>query len=836
VNYLPGGGSHNASRPSSNNKQQQPYVSYLSDISEPYSPPRVKFIGSSSSQEYHGGDCDDIISLSDDNLSDDDEEEEEMSEEDGSCDCEDADRNSRISANVWKQKQGISKTFKKTYAFASEKATTFKSNFKHKSKDLKARQQDTASCWERRKIVLVGRNLMYYHKKAEIDDSINPLEKENKMTPLNKLKKSFSDVAQEKDAIKLKISRNTPRGVIDIVARRAVVSVSTSKNAPTPYTLCIAMKSEDKWVLCFEDQKELMKWLYALTAINVKRSERLSLKSRKGYQHSSPGITQDKWLKRFSVKELAVTGDDTMEDEDDTEATQDQHSIDDHEEMCEQVPLLSSVPEHRYNYSSVEPLPLPPSSAWISLSRQDVIILVAIVNVSFAYICYLAIKHETIAMSYLYIVLVVNGGSYCILNRNNYHTSVDTATTNSQYQFTRNGQKLSTTNNTHMQRSNRWGTHADTTSLHTSSIRSSRDSGRSQTKPIQYGSVESAKKLSNGHMQQSSSQIKTIPRANMNGWKPKAGASMIRISEPSDSCLNKNNTPMIRWRPAPVSVAETRSADYLTSKAKISCPASLYELVRADIFESDDQMLEIGQRVNLSEIKLDYDLEENENKTWNAPDIFVISLTLPTTAPKLGRTNNDDKGYILTGYYRMREETRQILKVVTRPDYDPIQADKVLFAKLRDENQKKMINGVKLWEDWCRCAPTDEEMQKRFKFIAKGDNLREVGCPGWICNYNGKPITIKKPGKTGFLFSYDNMMEFNLSLLPFPYLFKSAMTYLKENLFGKMLMTFSFVIEGRSSDELPELLIGNGLQVCFLHAENVYNAKDVFGGTSPTSF
>lgn len=332
-----------------------------------------------------------------------------------------------------------------------------------------------------------------------------------------------------------------------------------------------------------------------------------------------------------------------------------------------------------------------------------------------------------------------------------------------------------------------------------------------------------------------------IPRissigSNLNSFKPKAGASMIRVKEPSDSCLNKNDIPMIRWLPAHVSDAQTRGADYISSKEKICCPASLYELVKADIFESDDQMLEIGQKFNLSEVKLDYDSDKNAKKTWNAPDVFVISLTLPTTAPKLGRTNNDNKGYILTGYYRMREETRKILRVVTRPDYDPARDNKDLCARLQDENQKQMINGVKLWEDWCESAPSDPEMQKRFKFIAKGDNLREVGCPRWICNYNGKPILIKKPNVTGFLFSYDNMMEFDLSLLSFPYLFKSAMTYLKENLFAKMIMTFTFVIEGRTNDELPELLIGNGLQICYVHADNVFNAKDVFEGTSPTSF
>jgi len=814
------------------------YVTNLSDISEPSSPNKynkVKSVDYSSSQEFHGGDDNDDQYSDYQNISDDDET------SDGSCDCVDDDKNIRLSASVWKRKTGISGTFKKTYAktyaFASEKATTFKTNLKLKSvKDLKARQQVDIA-WERRKIVLDGRNLMYYHKKAEIDDYPNP-EEEGKTTPLSKLRKSFSDkekakdLEKMKDAIKLKTSINTPRGVIDIVARRAVVSVSSTKSAPTPYSLCVAMKSEENWTVCFDEQKQLMKWLAALTDMNVKRSMHLSKRGGKGYHHlSSPSITQDKWIpppKQSIVQESMVTGvEDTTEDEHDTEVTQDQHHLDDHEEMCEQVPLLNSVPKNHYNYSSEEPLQRSPSSAFISLSHQDVIILVAIINVSFVYICHLAIRHEEIFMSYLYIILAVNGGSFLVINRSRCNNLDDGANTIQRYQFTSIASRPPSRNTTLMRRPNQWESQQ--------AIRSSQHSG---TKPIQYGSMSShtSAELGNGHMQQSSAEIQTIPRANLNGWKPKAGASMIRVTEPSDSCLNKDNIPMIRWLPSSPSVAQTRSAGYLQSKKKTPCPASLYELVRADLFESDDQMLEIGQKVNLSEIKLDYDLEENEKKTWNAPDVFVISLTLPTTAPKLGRTNNDDKGYILTGYYRMREETRQILRVVTRPDYDPIHADKVLFAKLQDENQKKMINGVKLWEHWCRCAPSDPEMMKKFKFVAKGDNLREVGCPSWICNYNGKPITIKKPGKTGFLFSYDNMMEFDLSLLPFPYLFKSAMTYLKENLFGKMLMTFSFIIEGRADDELPELLIGNGLQVCFLHAENVYNAKDVFAGTSPTSF
>jgi len=98
-------------------------------------------------------------------------------------------------------------------------------------------------------------------------------------------------------------------------------------------------------------------------------------------------------------------------------------------------------------------------------------------------------------------------------------------------------------------------------------------------------------------------------------------------------------------------------------------------------------------------------------------------------------------------------------------------------------------------------------------------------------------MLIKRAGVTGFLFNYPSyrmgdhsVMEFDLSLHPFPYLFKQGMTYLKDHYFPKMLMTFSFVIEGRDDDELPEVLIGDGLQLCYPDPSEILQAEDVFGG------
>jgi len=97
-----------------------------------------------------------------------------------------------------------------------------------------------------------------------------------------------------------------------------------------------------------------------------------------------------------------------------------------------------------------------------------------------------------------------------------------------------------------------------------------------------------------------------------------------------------------------------------------------------------------------------------------------------------------------------------------------------------------------------------------------------------ILNYNGKPILIKRSGQTGFLYdnldrispeSMDNdgngarIMEFHVNLHAFPFLCRQAVVLLKDYYFAKMLATFAFTIEGRSDDELPEVLIGDGLQV-----------------------
>ena len=109
--------------------------------------------------------------------------------------------------------------------------------------------------------------------------------------------------------------------------------------------------------------------------------------------------------------------------------------------------------------------------------------------------------------------------------------------------------------------------------------------------------------------------------------------------------------------------------------------------------------------------------------------------------------------------------------------------------------------------------------------------------PGYILKYNGKPVLIKRAGVTGFLFDHPelNAMGFDISLHPFPYLAKQATAYMAETYFKQMIASFAFVIEGRSDDELPEVLIGQGAQICYPDPALAIKAGDWFTGQSPIS-
>jgi hypothetical protein len=254
--------------------------------------------------------------------------------------------------------------------------------------------------------------------------------------------------------------------------------------------------------------------------------------------------------------------------------------------------------------------------------------------------------------------------------------------------------------------------------------------------------------------------------------KPIAGTTTIKLQEPKDAPVNAKGEHFAAWRVVPGESMLVRSHGYNSTKAKVESPGELYELVNVDIFESPQRYPDMASRVTLP--KCDFD-DGGKPKTWRTPDIFVISLALPTDTPSaFAKTSSDGGGYTITMYYRMHKDTRDILRRVTADGYDSSQ-------EKPDDPQKSKVNAVRLLEEWVRRAPSDPKYQARFKVISNAHNLEEIGMPSWISKYNGKPFLVKRAGVTGFLITHPELscVEFDVSLHAFPYLCKQALSYMK---------------------------------------------------------
>lgn len=306
-------------------------------------------------------------------------------------------------------------------------------------------------------------------------------------------------------------------------------------------------------------------------------------------------------------------------------------------------------------------------------------------------------------------------------------------------------------------------------------------------------------------------------------FKPIAGSTTIKVS----SIVKNTELDMPCWLPISSSTIDVRSHGYLTTKKKIPCPGELYECIAVDCFSSNTRFPDIATRVKLPDVTFD---DNDSPKTWRSPDIFIASLAIPTEAPRFGQSTDDGPGVTFVGYFRMKEETRAILRRVTAPGYNSSTDE----SESDIDVQKRIVNGVRLWEEYCTRAPSDPTFQARFKLIPSA-NLEEMGIPAYISKYSGKPVLIKRNQVTGFFTDYPslNAMSFEISFHPFPYLFKQGMSYLKDY-FDNAIGTFGFVIEGRNDDELPEVMIGV-MKGCYAGPRLICRGEEFFSGSCPKS-
>lgn len=313
-----------------------------------------------------------------------------------------------------------------------------------------------------------------------------------------------------------------------------------------------------------------------------------------------------------------------------------------------------------------------------------------------------------------------------------------------------------------------------------------------------------------------------------NSFKPTAGSTSVLLHDPKYIPVI-NGHRFLGWMPLKCDEMKVRSYGYLKTKKKISTPKPLYRVVSMDAISSNLRIPRIATRIKPPDVIFD---DGGIEKTWCSPDIFVVSLSIPTENPTLGRPQDDGFGYTIIIYYVMTEKTREILRRITAPGYNPLTDN----MEADVDAQSRITNSVRLWEEWCRKAPTDPNFFNRFKLIPNIHNLSEVGLPSYMVKYCGKPLLIKRQGVTGFISFHPklNAMEFEVNLHPFPYLLKKATAYLKEQLFSKVIVSFTYVIEGRSDNELPEAVIGEGIKLFYPEPNSAVHADDFFSGKTPS--
>jgi len=595
-------------------------------------------------------------------------------------------------------------------------------------------------------------------------------------------------------------SQNAARGELDLLKEKASVSASYGHTgAPTPFALSIKILGQTKWKLCFDTHEELMEWLAAMTDVVVQGSvdsynalilEAHDPRNTGGNSNAatlygqlseppsniSPQYADNEVVgghRLWSMGHYNVKSENypeaALEGMQEMEGIMEEVNSDDEEEV------VAALTEEKVLGKGLE-FTMDPSTGveiW-GIPSKHLLPMVIILNFA---LC-LSRASAVSADMFWHLITFINIGLLGVFSKEI-----------------------------------------------VGGVVVPKKSGSKVARRLSSGAGAVVDQKVDSIVQKAEKEELTIPKPS-DDYKPVAGTTTMCIENPTDLPV-KDGIIFAGWRNADPSMMQIRSLGYKKHKKKVASPGELYKCIHVDIFESRTRYPDMASRVTLPKVKF----EDKGPKTWNAPDLFVITIAIPTDPPKLYGSAENGGGYTITMYYQMHQETRDILRRVTADSYKPADEEKV-----EDPNTSK-VNAVRLLEEWCRRAPTDDNFMARFKVVPNAQNLKEIGLPTWIAKYNGKPFLIKRPGQTGFLYRHPekSCIEFDISLHPFPYLAKQGICYMKDTFFKKVLVTFGFLIEGRSDDELPECLIGL-FQLCYPDPQHAIQGEDFFVGKSPKSF
>mmetsp|Transcript_25439 Transcript_25439/g.31288 ORF Transcript_25439/g.31288 Transcript_25439/m.31288 type:complete len:890 (+) Transcript_25439:116-2785(+) len=637
----------------------------------------------------------------------------------------------------------------------------------------------STNAWEKRKIVLQGTKVIYFSDDSNDKDPESKCEElQDKTSHLKKSSAWLWEQAAEKALADIRavtigeIDSKEPRGVLDVLRDDGNVWCSRGHGgAPTPFCLSIR-NSETKWKICFKTHHEQMEWMVKLSNLMVQHSIKKHEKENGDYSWKMIGsmtYTQNpKQPDIAGVDRLAKGGTSPA-----TNTTINENTLENNTNNSEASKnVTNNSPDSEKK------------SQW-ALMGNNLFSVVFFAN--------WGILFSNSFLGSLLMVVMVDFFTYLCIEKGRCELKQNIVI--SKGLSKKNGN-----------------------CFHEKSI-------NKRNGELRYELCGLKRPLPKHGDEHSVSTSSAVPVVEVR--KTVAGSSTMKILKEDDVKTNKNGVKMNCWKNAPASVLQVRSFGYLTHRKKMASPSSLYECVAIDIVTSSKRIPFIGSKVELPKVNFSDDPGE---KTWCSPDVFVVSVGIPTEAPKFTRSTVDGAGVNFSVYFTMREETRMILKRVT----DPYYSDQPVNDESWSESVAEKVNGVRLFEEWCKRSADEPAFRGRFKLVPNALNLSDIGVPKLIDGYNSKPVLIKRADVTGFFYQQPGLVEFDINLHAFPYIAKQAFNYLSETYFCQILSNVGFVIEGRDDDELPEVVIG----ACYLSCPDLKlapHANDFFANKHSAS-
>ena len=233
------------------------------------------------------------------------------------------------------------------------------------------------------------------------------------------------------------------------------------------------------------------------------------------------------------------------------------------------------------------------------------------------------------------------------------------------------------------------------------------------------------------------------------------------------------------WYPGDATTHVVRCGpNYKKNGKKAPSSPALYESIGVEFLAHDSCVVDVGSRLQLPALSDD---PEPGLDGGPLPRIFVVNFSLPTESAAFLSPPRDGRTVSLVLIFRVTSEAQRAAR-----------------------DLGSASPAVRLLARYCAEAPRQRALQERFKVIGVVNNMADLGLPGMIQGYNGKPMLCTK---SGTLIVRDGFLEMDVNVHYFGYAARKGLYEMKGRI-QEMVFSIAVVVQAETEDEMPEQLWG----------------------------